>query len=110
MSERPENTQKLLSCLGLCVRAGKVTFGVPMICEALRKGGRNAPLIVLEAADTSENTHKRLTDKCSFYGTRLVRIECTGEMLAKRLGKSGSLAAVAISDKSLCVMVEQYLI
>ena len=109
MSERPENTQKLLSCLGLCVRAGKVIFGVPMICEALRKGGRSAPSIVFEAADTSENTHKRLSDKCAFYGVRRVRLDCTGEMLAERLGKSGSLAAVAVTDKSLCVMIEQYL-
>ena len=31
--------KKFLSSLGLCARAGKVIFGVPMICEAMKKGG-----------------------------------------------------------------------
>ena len=109
MSERPENTQKLLSCLGLCVRAGKVTFGVPMICEALRKGGRNAPLIVLEAADTSENTHKKISDKCGYYKVRLIKLETDGAILASAIGKSSFVAAVAITDTQLCCLAEQYI-
>ncbi len=104
-----DNTQKLLSCLGLCARARKMVFGVPMVCDALRKGGKNMPLLVIEAADTSENTHKRITDKCQFYGTRLVRVECTGEALAKALGKSSVLGAVALTDANFCAMVEKYI-
>ena len=66
MSEmRQGDERKVLSLLGLCVRAGKVIFGVPMICEAMRKGGAAKPCAVFEASDTSDNTHKRISDKCA---------------------------------------------
>ena len=80
-----------------------------MICEALRKGGKNAPLLVIEASDTSESTHKRITDKCKFYNTRHVRIECTCDTLARATGKSSALGAVALTDASFCEMVEKYI-
>ena len=86
------DVSKLLNSLGLCARAGGVIFGVPMVCEALRKGGSKTPIIVLESSDTSENTHKRITDKCNFYKTRHVRIDCTGDELASALGKSANLS------------------
>ena len=101
--------RKLLSALGLCVRAGKVIFGVPMICDAMRKGGKGSPCLVLEASDTSENTHKRITDKCDFYKTKHIRLGCDGVTLAASLGKSSSLGAVAVTDPSMCAMVEKYI-
>ena len=57
---------RILSSLGLCSKAGKLIFGVPMIIEAMQKGKKI--YLVLEAGDTSDNTHKKITDKCSFYG------------------------------------------
>ena len=103
------NEKALLSCLGLCVRAGKITFGVPMICDAMRAGGKNKPVTVLEAADTSENTHKRITDKCTHYGVEHIRLSIDGEALAHALGKSGSLGAVALTDASMRGMLEKHL-
>ena len=103
------NNQRLLTSLGLCARARGLIFGVPMICDGLRRGGKNAPLIVLEAADTSENTHKRLTDKCSYYNTRHVRLLCTGEELAAALGKSAVLGAVALTDANQVRLIEKYI-
>ncbi len=104
-----DSTQKLLSALGLCQRAGKTVVGTPMVCEAMRKGGKCAPVLVLESADTSDNTHKRLTDKCTFYSVRHVRLDCTSEELAHALGKSAVCSAVAITDKQMCVLVDKYL-
>ncbi len=104
-----ENTQSILRALGLCRRAGKVTFGVPMICEAMRKGGCGAPVLVLEASDTSDNTHKKLTDKCTYYKVRLVRMECSGDELAHSIGKISACGAVAITDKSMCKLIDKYL-
>lgn len=109
MSGANEGSAKLLPSLGLCAKAGAVVYGVPMICEAMRKGGKKTPLIVIEASDTSENTHKKITDKCNFYGVRHVRVECTGQTLAAALGKSASLAAVALTDEGLCRMIEKYI-
>ena len=98
---------RLLSALGLCARARRLIYGVPMICEALRKGGKNAPVMVLEASDTSPNTHKKISDKCSYYNTKLVRLSSTGEELAAALGKTSSLAAVAVTDENFCRLVEK---
>ena len=103
------DTARLLSTLGLCVKAGKVTFGVPMTCEALRKKTGNIPVLVLEAADTSDNTHKRLTDKCAFYKTELIRLEVGGEQLGTAVGKTVFLGAVAITDKGLASLVKKYI-
>ena len=101
--------QKLLGSLGLCARARKIIFGVPMICEAMRKGGKNFPLLIIEAADTSENTHKKIADKAAYYKVRTVRLKCDGATLASALGKTSSLAAVAVTDEQMCRMVEKYI-
>ena len=104
-----ENEKKLLGALGLCARARKLIFGVPMICEAMRKGGKDLPLLIFEASDTSDNTHKKIADKSAYYGIRTVRLNCDGATLASALGKTSSLGAVAITDEQMCRMAEQYL-
>ena len=104
MSEGRE--RHILSRLGLCVRAGKVIFGVPQICEAMRSG-KNAPCAVFEAADTSDNTHKKISDKCHYYNVTQIRLSCDGATLAAALGKSGALGAVAVTDPRMCDMVLQ---
>ena len=104
-----EDKKRFLSSLGLCARAGKLIFGVPMICEALRKGGAAKPALIIEASDTSDGTHKKIADKAAFYGVRVVRIDCDGVALASALGKTSSLAAVAIKDKEMCNIVEKYI-
>ena len=112
MCESPKGTidvQKLLSLLGLASRARQVIFGTPQICEMLAKNKSNPkyPLLVIEASDTSDNTHKRIGDKCTFYGVKHVRIECDGATLAHALGKSASLAAVALTDENFCRLAEK---
>ena len=101
--------KKILSALGLCVRAGKAVFGVPMICDAMRKGGEKSPVLVLSAADISDNTQKRITDKCGYYKVKHIKLGCGGETLAAALGKTSFLAAVAITDKNMSMMVEKYI-
>ena len=108
-SAKEINEEKLLACLGLCARARKLIFGVPMICDAMRNGGKNFPQLVFEASDTSENTHKKIADKTAYYKVRTVRLKCDGATLASALGKTSSLAAVAISDIQMCRMVEKYI-
>lgn len=107
--DRSEREERLLSGLGLCVKAGRVIFGAPMICEALKKSGAGKPTLVLEAADTSENTHKRITDKCTYYRVRHIRLGCGGEELSAALGKTSFLAAVAVTDEGMTRLLEPYL-
>ena len=101
--------KRLLFALGLCARARKITVGVPMICDEMRSGGKSTPSLVLEASDTSENTHKRLSDKCAFYGVRHVRLSLDGDTLARAVGKRSAVAAVAIADADFCRLAVQYL-
>lgn len=97
---------ELLGALGLCARAGKLVYGIPMICDALKAGGAKRPLLVLEAADTSDNSHKRIGDRCHFYQTKLIRTEITGGELGAAVGKTTMLGAVAVTDAGLAALVE----
>ena len=101
--------KKLLSALGLCARARKITVGVPMICEAMKKGGKDAPRLVFEASDTSENTHKRISDRCGYYEVKLVRLNSDGAALAAAVGKSSAVGAVSVADEELCRLTEKYI-
>lgn len=85
-----------LSTLGLCARARRLIIGTSMVCEAMRKA---TPMqCVLEASDTSEATHQRLTSKCAYYGVPHVRLTHSTLTLGKAIGKSGPVAAVAVTD------------
>ena len=97
---------RILSSLGLCSKAGKLIFGVPMIIEAMQKGKKI--YLVLEAGDTSDNTHKKITDKCSFYGVEKIRLEFDGIALSNAVGKSSNLAAVAVTDEGFFKMMSKY--
>ena len=91
---------KLLSTLGLCARARKLVMGTPMVCEALRD--KKSPVIaVLEASDTSANTHKKLSDKCGFYNVPLYRLAADTASLGRAVGKTGAVAAVGVTDANL---------
>lgn len=94
---------RVLGALGLCAKARGLTFGTPMVCEAL--AGRKKPGLVVSANDNSDATGKRLADKCRFYGVRLVRLDVSGDALARAVGKSARLAAVAVNDENLCRLV-----
>lgn len=90
-----ENDRKAIGYLGFAARAGRVAVGVPMVCEAMKKNkAKSAPFIVIEAADTSANTHKRITDRTSYYGVRSIRLEADGDTLATAVGKHGATVAV----------------
>ncbi len=102
-------TDRLLSTVGLCARARKLIAGTPMVCEAMRKGGKHPVLTVLEASDTSANTHDKLTSKCTYYRVPLYRIPVTTAELGHAIGKSGLVAAVAITDEQLLRAVAVHL-
>ena len=100
---------KLLSSLGLCARARALVIGTPMVTEALRKTGTDKPRLVLEAKDTSENTHKKISDKCSYYGVRHVRLDFTAAELSDALGKSSAVTSVAVCDENFYKLLEKHI-
>ena len=99
---------KLLSTLGLCARARRLVMGTPMVCEAMRD--KKTPVIaVLEASDTSANTHKNLSDKCGFYGVPLYRLTANTADLGRAVGKTGAVAAVGVTDMNLYTALAKHL-
>ena len=100
---KPPVTERVLGLLGLCARARKLVIGTALICTALSKGeSKGTPVLVIEAADSSANTHKRITDRCTHYGVRAVRIEADCATLAHRIGKGdAAVAAVGVTDAQL---------
>ena len=101
--EGAEPMKQTLAALGICAKAGRLIFGTPLICEALK--GKQKPWAVLAASDNSSNTEKRLADRCAFYGVELLCLSADGEALAHAVGKSGRVAAVAVTDEQLCRLV-----
>ena len=96
-----------LLALGLCARARNLVFGTEAVCEALR-GGRETVYAVVEASNTSENTHKRILDKCHFYHVQRFQLTFSeADELGRALGKKGPIAAVGITDKRMAEMVEK---
>ena len=94
--------------IGICKKAGCAVCTTEQVCEALKKG-KNGVCAVLCAADASENTKKRLNDKCKYYGARIIDLPLTCSELGSAVGKSGAVAAVGITDAGLCAAVENKL-
>ena len=90
--------ERFLTFLGLCRRAGKTVHGTPLVCEALAK--RKPPYLVLLAENASAGTAKKITDKCKYYHVPMLVVPATTERLARAVGKSGAMAAVAVTDES----------
>ena len=98
-----EGSENLLRAVGLCRKAGRLIAGTDAVCDALAE--KKKPFAVFCAEDNAENTAKRLSDKCRFYGVRLVVLPAPGEALARAIGKTGRCAAVAVTDENLCRLV-----
>ncbi|MCC3376192.1 ribosomal L7Ae/L30e/S12e/Gadd45 family protein [Cohnella sp. REN36] len=62
-------TNKALSRLGLAMRAGKLVSGDETVLKAIRAGEAR---LVLVAEDASDNTRKKVADKCESYGVPLL--------------------------------------
>lgn len=87
-----EETEKhVAGFLGLCTRAGQVSFGQEACVDAVRK--RKAALVLLDAG-SSENTRKRFLDTCKTYGVPLYSL--AEGTLEKAVGKDGRKVAVVM--------------
>ena len=95
--------REVLFAFGLCAKAGKLIYGVPMVCEALKK--QKTVMAVISAADNSPNSVKRLSDRCAYYGIPLYTLNIDGDTLSGAVGKSGRLAALAVTDQNLWQLV-----
>lgn len=97
---------KFLFMLGLCRKAGKVIIGTDLVTKSLPS---KKAYLVIYASDASENTVKKVTDKCSFYGVECIKAPFSSSEISNAIGKSASVCTLGITDlnfsselKSLC--------
>ena len=92
--------------IGLAKKAGRAIVGWPMISEHISNGKNisHEEFLLIEASDTSDGTHKKISNKCEFYNIKSIRIDTTCSDLGAALGK-GATAAVAILGKDMCYAV-----
>lgn len=88
-----ENKSKVLNLIGLAMRARKVNTGVDIVIGAIQ--AKRTELIFI-ANDSSSETIKKLTDKCSFYGIKY-NLEFSTEELNQAVGKN-NIKVVSIND------------
>ena len=95
--------QGILRTLGLAKRAGKLICGVPLVCDSLKK--KDKPVLTVLAGKASDNSQKRISDKCAYYDVKLLVLPCSPEELGHAVGSSGSVAALALIDAGLASLV-----
>ncbi|WP_280768938.1 YlxQ family RNA-binding protein [Salipaludibacillus daqingensis] len=82
------------SLLGLMQRARQLITGEELVIKAIQS--KKAHLVII-AADASENTMKKMTDKCLFYNIPYVVLDNRFE-IGQAIGKAERVT-VAILDK-----------
>ena len=97
-------TDRFFGMLGMCRRAGKTVLGTELICSQMR--GRRKPSLVVISSGASDNTREKLIAKSSYYGVPYLLVDLDPGSLARRLGKTGVTAAVAVTDPALAREIE----
>ena len=84
---------KILSLLGLCRRAGKLTIGSDSVADMVAK--KKSKLVIM-AEDVSKNTAKRILMPCHINNVKALTIKRTKDELSAALGKF--CAVVSVND------------
>ncbi len=96
------SNQKLYSLLGLAFKAGKVVSGEEIVLNEIRA---NKLKVVFIAQDASQNTFKKISDKCNSYQTPYFQF-ADRYQLGAAIGKEERVI-VGINDKGFATkMIE----
>jgi len=91
MNEQTEN--RVVSFLGLCMRAGRVISGQEACVDLVRQG--EAALVLMDGS-ASDNTRKRLTDACRSHNAPIY--ELSAGALGQSIGKKGRMVIALKND------------
>ena len=89
--------KRFLSMLGLCRRAGQMIIGTDLVTKSLPSG---KVLVSFYTADSSDNTKKKIQDKCSFYRIKCIQLSIDSLSLSSAIGKDGKICVVGITNDS----------
>jgi ribosomal protein L7Ae-like RNA K-turn-binding protein len=98
------NSSNWTSFLGLANRARKCISGEELVIKEIQR--KKAKLVLL-SEDASENTRKRIQDKCKFYEVDLRSVPSRYE-LGNAIGKEQRVV-VAVNDQGFAVKLKQFL-
>ncbi|WP_017727353.1 YlxQ family RNA-binding protein [Halalkalibacterium ligniniphilum] len=97
---------KWMSLLGLAARARQLVTGEELVIKEVRKRGL---ALVLLSSDASEQTKKKVLDKCGYYNIP-VRIVADRYALGQAIGKPERVV-IGVKDvgfgKKLTAMIDQ---
>lgn len=93
---------KLLSFLGLCRRAGKMSFGNDTVLTDMKSGTSQ---MVLIAADLSKNSEKSIIKTAKEYGVPLYRISRTKDEIERAIAKY--TAIISINDSGFAKKLKE---
>ncbi len=91
------NEQRLLGFLGLCKKAGKLTFGFDLTVEAMQKGTADS---VLLSGDCSERTARNIKRIAGETGTEILILPLTMDEIGYAVAKRAGVLAVCDSGFS----------
>lgn len=95
---------KMLSYLGLAMRAGKLVTGDEGVIKAIRSGQAS---VVIMAEDASANAKKKYRDKCQSYQVPLIEC-CSRDELGSSIGKAERVI-IAVTDAGLSQLIQKSL-
>ena len=93
---------KGLNTIGMCKCANKISYGETLIKD-IKKGN---VCLVLICSDTSDNSKKKIIDKCNFYKCEYV-IAYTQEEVCKVIARVDVVSAVGIKDSNLAKKLKE---
>lgn len=99
-----ENSERLLSFLGIARKAGKLSLGFDSVCESVRKGESR---VILIASDASEGTVRRLRGRLPENYADVYQMPCDIDRINAALGKGVRL--VSVNEKGFANKVKELL-
>ncbi|MFL2100563.1 YlxQ-related RNA-binding protein [Desemzia sp. FAM 23989] len=97
------NEQKALNLLGLATRAGKLVSGEDLTIKHVRS---EKAKVVIIANDASENTRKKISDKCQYYEIPYT-IQYSKAELSQAIGKERTI--VCLTDAGFAKKIRELL-
>lgn len=97
------NEQKVLNLLGLATRAGKLISGEDLTLKEIRL---EQAKIVFIANDASENTRKKISDKCQYYKIPYT-IQYSRAEISQAIGKERTI--VCLTDAGFAKKIRELL-
>ncbi len=90
--------------LGMCVKAGACSFGFENTLKMLKK---RKSFLVLVSDEASENSKKRIYDKCKFYNTEIKVVDITQAIMKLKLNYN--IKIISVNDINFKKLIDKRL-